>query len=75
MDCSIHRQTKDVFACDKAHGARHEEAGQPDERELRMLTIGPSSIFQQNMSDISEEVPETNLGRNDTLMGMNLPFH
>ena len=67
MDCSIHRQTKDVFACDKAHGARHEEAGQSDERDLRMLTIGHSSIFQQNMSDISEEAPNTNPGRSDTL--------
>jgi hypothetical protein len=66
MSCTAHRQVKDVFACNK-HVTRHEEAGQPDERELKMLTIGPSSIFQQNTSIMDEEVPEANLDRHDTL--------
>ena len=53
--CSIHKQTKEVFAYNEAHGTMLEEARQPNEEDLPMLTIGHSSLWEQSISDISEE--------------------
>jgi hypothetical protein len=66
MNCNAHRQVKDVFACNK-HVTRHEEAGQLDGRDLKMLTIGPNSIFQQATNIMDKGVPEASLGNHDML--------
>ena len=66
MNCNAHRQVKDVFACNK-YVTRHEEAGQLDERDLKMLTIGPNSIFQQDTNIMDKRVPEASLDNHDML--------
>ena len=65
MNCNAHRQVKDVFACNK-HVTRHEEAGQLDGTDLRLLTIGVNSIFQQPTNVTNKGVSEASLGNHDT---------
>ena len=65
MNCNAHRQVKDVFACNK-YVTRHEEAGQLDGTDLRLLTIGVNSIFQQATNITDKGVSEASLGNHDT---------
>ena len=65
MNCNAHRQFKDVYDCHE-YVTRHEKAGQLDGTDLRLLTIGVNSIFQQPTNVTNKRVSETSLGNHDT---------